>query len=161
MSIHIRLTKPEDTENLKKWLFSGNAIQWFPMINEKEIDDAARIWVSYAKLEAGITAEWEGIACGMANLYIQPYKKLAHQCLFSIIVDHEYRNKGVGAALITHLKHYAKERFKIEVLHLEVYDGNPAIRLYERMGFKKYGQQERFIKDQGRYVTKICMQQTL
>jgi len=56
----------------------------------------------------------------------------------------------------------AKERFKIEFLHLEVYEGNPAIRLYQRLGFEQYGFQRQFVKDEdGKYLGKILMQKYL
>ena len=55
----------------------------------------------------------------------------------------------------------AKEEFHIELLHLEVYEGNPAIRLYERFGFVKYGEHPHFIKEEGRYLSKILMQKLL
>ena len=117
--------------------------------------------VSYYKYHAVLTALWESVPCGIANLYLQPYKKLAHQCLFAIIVDEKYRGKGVGTRLITELMALAKERFKIELLHLEVYEGNPAIHLYERLGFTQYGIHRRFVKDGDRYLSKILMQKSL
>lgn len=161
MSMTIRLTRPdEDTPHLKNWLMEQGVLRWFPMFDEREVDDAVRIWVSYSKLNACFTAEWDGEPCGMANYYLQPYKKLAHQCLFAIIVSEKHRNKGVGTALMQELIDRAKTH-KLEMLHLEVYDGNPAIHLYERMGFVKYGVEPRFIKERGEYISKIMMQRVL
>lgn len=159
--ISIRFTEQEDATFLAKWLSDPVILRWFPMFDDREIEDAVRLWVSYAKLQACLTAEWEKTPCGMANLYLQPYKKLAHQCLFSIIVDEEHRNKGVGKALLEDLMKLAKEKFRIEILHLEVYQGNPAIRLYERLGFKEFGEQTHFIKDKGEFIGKIMMEKAL
>jgi RimJ/RimL family protein N-acetyltransferase len=159
--IHIRDTVMEDAPHLTKWLTDPLILRWFPMFDEREIEDAVRIWISYSKIGACITADWNGIPCGMANLYIQPYKKLAHQCLFSIIVDEKYRNKGIGTALLEDLMALGKQRFRLEVLHLEVYEGNPAIHLYSRLGFKEFGKQTHFIKDKGEYIGKILMERAL
>ena len=71
------------------------------------------------------------------------------------------RGKGVGKALVEQLMKHAKEKFKIEILHLEVYEGNPAKRLYERLGFTPFGCQTRFIKEDGKYIAKIFMQKKL
>jgi len=131
------------------------------MIDAREIEDSVRIWVGYSRIEAGLTALWNGEPCGMANLYIQPYKKQAHTCLFSVIVKEEMRGKGVGKELLEALMKYAKEKFHIEILHLEVYEGNPAKRLYERVGFTEFGRQSRFIKEEGKYIAKIFMQKYL
>lgn len=161
MTIEIRHAEPEDAPFLKEWLSDPEILRWFPMINEAEIDDSVRIWVSYSRQKAGLTVLIDGKPCGMANLYIQPFQKFAHQCLFSIVVQGEHRGKGVGTALLTALMKLAKEQFNIELLHLEVYDGNPAIRLYERLGFKVYGRHAKFLKVGDKYFDKILMQRSL
>lgn len=156
-----RETLPEDAPPLTQWLSDPNILLWFPMCDAREIEDAVRIWISYAKIGAGITALWNQEPCGMANLYIQPYQKQAHTCLFSIIVKEEMRGKGIGKQLLEQLMKLAKEKFHIEILHLEVYEGNPARRLYERMGFKEFGCQTRFVKENGKYRAKFFLQRPL
>ncbi len=157
----IRLTHADDALPLSQWLSKSDILRWFPMYDVREIEDAVRIWISYSRLHAGLTAEWEGVPCGLANLYIQPFKKLAHTCLFSIIVKEDMRGKGIGKALIDELAKVAKEKFHIEILHLEVYEGNPAKKLYERLGFKEFGFQPKFIKEGDHYIGKIFMEKYL
>jgi RimJ/RimL family protein N-acetyltransferase len=159
--LSFRPTIADDAPFLLQWLSDPKILRWFPMFDPREIEDAVRIWIGYSKIDAGITALYHSQPCGMANLYIQPYKKLAHTCLFSIIVKEEMRGKGVGKQLLEHLMKHAKEKFKIEILHLEVYEGNPAKHLYERAGFKEFGCQTRFIKENGKYIPKIFMQRNL
>lgn len=157
----IRFGEIDDQKYLVDWLLQPNVLQWFPLADLREVEDAARIWVSYSQYQAVLTALWDSVPCGIANLYLQPYKKMAHQCLFAIIVDEKFRGKGVGTKLLQELMVLAKERFKIEFLHLEVYLGNPAIRLYQRLGFTEYGIQRRFVKDGDQYLDKILMQKNL
>ena len=53
----------------------------------------------------------------------------------------------------------AKHTFGIQLLHLEVYEGNPAYNLYYRLGFRKYGKHEKFLKEaDGSYHSKVLMQ---
>lgn len=158
MSVAIRFGEEADQKYLVDWLLQPGVLEWFPLADLREVEDAARIWISYSKYNAVLTSLWDGVPCGIANLYLQPYKKLSHQCLFAIIVDERVRGKGVGTKLIQELMQLAKERFKIELLHLEVYEGNPAINLYRRCGFTEYGAQRHFVKDHGKYLTKILMQ---
>jgi len=157
----VRFTLPEDAPHLQHWLMEPGVLRWFPMINAREVEDAVRVWIGYCKIHAALTVTDKGVPCGMANLYIQPYKKLAHQCLFSIIVGKAYRGQGVGTLLLTELMKLAKEKFHIELLHLEVYEGNPATALYRKMGFVEYGRHSHFIKEDGTYSAKVFMQRNL
>jgi putative acetyltransferase len=161
MTVTIRLAVEEDQPYLVEWLLQPGTLDWFPLEGIREIEDAAKIWLSYTKFGAVLTVLVDGIPAGIANLYLQPYKKLAHQCLFAIIVDEKVRGKGVGTLLMEQLMILAKDHFKIELLHLEVYEGNPAIHLYERLGFERYGIHRRFIKENGGYKGKILMQKKL
>lgn len=136
-------------------------MRWFPLYDIREIEDAARIWMSYAKLNGALTALYQGIPCGTATLYINSYKKLSHQSLFAIIVSGALRGKGIGTKLLSELITLAKTRFQLELLHLEVYEGNPAIHLYRRFGFQEYGCQRHFAKEGTEYLAKIMMEKDL
>jgi len=154
----IRDSIAEDKKYLIQWLNDPKILRWFPMCNYREILDAATIWMSYIEKNGVFTAVIDNTPVGIANLYVPMYKRLEHQCLFAIIVDEKYRNKGIGSALLKELIKQARERFHIEMLHLEVYKGNPAIRLYERFGFIQYGIHKRFFKEiSGEYLDKIMM----
>ena len=157
----IRFAEESDQKYLIEWLLQPGVLEGFPLNDLRGIEDAARIWVGCAEHNEVLPALWDGVPCGIANLYLQPYQKMSHQCLFAIIVDEKFRGKGIGAKLLRELMTLAKERFKLELLHLEVYQGNPAINLYKRLGFKEYGIHRRFMKDKGRYLDKILMQKNL
>lgn len=160
--IEIRKSKHEDVKYIIEWLKDPETLQWYPMFNDREIDDAADFWISFVKDGAVLTAYYDNEAVGIVNLYLQPYQKLSHQCLMAIIVKNGFRGKGVGTKLIQAIEKLAKEEFNIKFLHLEVYENNPAIRLYERQGFVKYGEHKHFIKNlDGSYLSKICMQKQL
>jgi len=160
-SIEVRPTEPSDAPFLTRWLLVPGILRWFPMGDAREVEDSVRLWMQCAEKGSALTATWDGVPCAMSNLYIQPFKKLSHQCLFAIIVDEQYRGKGVGTTLLEALMKRAKEKFGIELLHLEVYQENPARHLYERMGFKRYGEQLHFIKEDSTYRSKILMEKEL
>jgi len=157
--LSIRLSTEEDKPYLTQWLTDPEVLPWFPLNNAREIEDAVKIWVGYKDQQAAFTICSDGIPCGMAVLYVHRYKKLKHQSLFAIIMDKKFRGKGIGGMLIEHLKRIGKEQFGLEILHLEVYEGNPAKKLYDRLGFEEYGRQHAFLKESnGIYRTKINMQ---
>jgi putative acetyltransferase len=158
LTLSIRPSKEEEASILTTWIAQPDDLRWFPMTDQREIDDAVRIWAGYARMGAAFTAEYEGKIAGMAVLYLQPYQKMSHHCLFAIVVDAKHRNLGIGKALIEHFEKVARDQFHIEIIHLEVYENNPAIHLYERLGFKEYGRHPRFLKENGKYICKILMQ---
>ena len=158
----VRYTHPTDGDHLKEWLMDKSVASWFPMANEAEITDAVYRWISFHRVESSITVEKDGKVCGIATLYLQAYQKLIHQSEFGIIVAPEFRNQGIGTFLIKSLMRLAKEKFRIELLHLQVYAENPAIHLYKRMGFREFGRQSHWIKEpDGRYVARIFMERFL
>lgn len=161
MKTEVRISALEDTSYLSAWLNDASVLRWFPMADAREVEDSVRMWTGYIRLKSALTICADGRPVGMANLYISPFQKLAHQCLFSIVIDEGYRGRGLGTILMEKLMQFAKEEHKIEILHLEVYDGNPAIGLYKKMGFKEYGRHPHFIKLDSGYVDKVLMQREL
>lgn len=160
--VEIRYTELADAKYLKQWLSDPSVARWFPMYDQVEIDDATNRWISFYRYKCSLTAVKDGIPCGLTTLYLQPYRKLAHQCEFGIIVSPEMRGQGVGTLLIQSLMQLAKQNFRIELLHLQVYEQNPAMRLYERLGFREYGRQTHWIKEgDGVYVGRVFMERFL
>lgn len=159
--VQVRYTEPGDSKYLKEWLSEPGVQSWFPMYDEIEVDDAVLRWIAFYRYKCSLTVTKDGVPCGIATLYLQPYRKLAHQCEFGIIVGENYRNLGIGTYLLNSLMQLAKQKFKIELLHLQVYADNPAIHLYRRFGFKEFGRQECWIKENDRYVARMFMERFL
>jgi len=157
----IRYTTPQDAEYHKNWLSDPKVYNAFPMEGEEEVEDAVRRWISFSRMRASLTAEMDSQPVGIATLYLQTYKRLVHQTEFGIIIDENYRNKGIGSFLLGSLLEFAKSQFNISLIHLQVYQDNPAIRLYTRFGFKEFGRQNHWVKDQDQYVGRIFMEREI
>ena len=54
--------------------------------------------------------------------------------IYRLYIDENYRNLGIGENVINQLIQIAKDMGRD--LELDVYGDNPAIHLYEKMGFK-------------------------
>jgi len=164
--VSIRYTVPQDGEWLHRWLMDPSVREAFPMLGSQEVDDAVRRWISFSRSRASLTVEMDGRPVGIATLYVQLYKRLVHQSEFGLIVDENYRNKGIGSYLLASLMKLAKLHFHIELLHLQVYQGNLAMRLYEKFGFREFGRQTHWIKEvedteEQKYVGRVFMERFL
>jgi RimJ/RimL family protein N-acetyltransferase len=159
--LELRYTVMEDAEPLREWLMEPGVLRAFPMIDLPEVEDSIKHWIGFCRYKSSLTAIYNGKPAGIATLCLMPYKKLIHQCLISIIVGEEFRDKGIGTVLMNNLCHLAKNYFKIEVLYLEVYEGNKAISLYKRFGFRECGFQKHFMKENGEYIGKVVMERVL
>src|SRR3989339_30555 len=99
----LRLTEEGDAAYIKKWLSDSSVLRWFPLVEEREIDDAVKIWIGYVKQKSSLTALWNGVPCGSAVLNLQFFQKLSHTCLLTILVEESKRGLGIGTALLSAL----------------------------------------------------------
>jgi len=159
-NIEIRLTVKEDLIHLKEWFREPGMLRWFPIIDNREINDATDRWLHFCNYKCSYTASYNGVPCGVAALYLTPYKKLVHQCEWGIILSSEYQHMGVGKVLSEALFKLAKDTFDIEMLHLQVYEGNAkAQKFFKKIGFKEFGRQTHWIKEgPGKYRGRIFME---
>ena len=56
--------------------------------------------------------------------------------IYRFYIDEEYRNLGIGQQVLYEIKNIAKDMNRD--VELDVYGDNPAIHLYERLGFKEH-----------------------
>lgn len=101
----------------------------------------------------------EGQLIGNATLLRESGKKMMHRAnIVAVYVTPSVRGNGVANSLIKELLDYAQEWGGIEQLYLTVSSHNrPAIRLYERFGFEKYGTELRALKSGDVYTDEDLM----
>ncbi len=159
--LDIRYTQLTDEQPLKEWLKEHGMLQWFPMTEEKEVDDAAQAWISFSRWSCSLTCILDNVPCAIGTLFLMPYRKVAHHCLFKMIVDPKQQRRGIGTFLLKNLKHLAKNYFRLQILHMEVYEGNSIVFLLQKQGFRQFAKQERFVKDGERYRARLLFESYL
>jgi RimJ/RimL family protein N-acetyltransferase len=159
--LDIRYTRVFDVSYLRQWLNDPKVLRFFSMSTEQEIEQAISCWMNFARYNASLTAVIDRVPCGIATLFLPPYKKVSHHCLFKICVDPKYQRKGVGSALIKNIKHLAKTQFHFESIDAEVFDENPLIPLLKKFDFHEFARQEFFIKAKDRYFARVLLGATL
>lgn len=106
-----------------------------------------------------LVAEFEKRLVGVLDFHGQDLKRLSHTGYFGISVAKEFRDIGVGRALIFCLLDWAKDHPNIEKINLSVLASNERARgLYTSMGFYEEGRRLDQIKlASGFYVDEILM----
>ena len=109
--------------------------------------------------EAQLVALLEGKIVGSAGVEsIGNKMKIKHRCSFGVSVSKAYWGMGIGKALtlssIECAKNAGYSQMELEV----VKDNYKAISLYEKLGFVKYGENEKgFLNREGKYQSLVLM----
>jgi len=154
----LRYTHLDDGPALRSWLEAAHMLDWFPMSTPIEVDNALQVWLGFCRLNSSLTATYEGSPCAVGTLFLMPYRKVAHHCLFKIIVAPEFQRRGIGTAILRNLKHLAKNFFHLELMHIEFFTGNPIEALLKKERFREFARQEHFVKQGDRYWGRILME---
>jgi len=155
--LNIRLSVESDMEHWKHWVADPDVLRWFPFTSEDEIERAARYVFSFLPRQGVLTAECDGQPCGIAGLVLPEYRKTMHQATFSIIVAESHRNLGVGSLLFEALLVAGKSRHGLRLILLDVFEGNPARSLYQRIGFVDFGFQPFYSNMDGKFLGRHLM----
>jgi RimJ/RimL family protein N-acetyltransferase len=119
-----------------------------------------RITKSQDSSQGILLMAWDGNkAISMANLTRGMKKRNRHVGSLGISILPEYRNLGLGTAMMQYLIEWAQGDTVLEKLTLGVYTDNfPAIKLYQKLGFQEEGRQSREMKNaDGSYKDLILM----
>lgn len=154
--LDIRYSNQNDLVFLEKWLKDPDNNKWFPFSSEKEIEDSSKNWISFYKYKASLTGVLNNQVCAIGTIFLMPYRKLAHHALFYLIVDKDYRSKGIGTDMLNNLINLGKNYFKLESLYTEVYEGCPMIELLKKNNFEEFAYQPMYVREKSdKYLARI------
>jgi len=109
--------------------------------------------------ETMLVAETSKGIVGWIVFFSQNRIRLSHTGSFGMMIDKDFRDKGIGKLLIEGLLDWAESNPLIEKVSLGVFSTNErAIALYKKMGFIEEGRKiKEFKMDNGEYVDDILM----
>ncbi len=90
---------------------------------------------------------------GVIGLYQEKQLKAKHKCnIWGMYVQSDCRQKGIGRALLREAIDHIKDRLKCLIANITVESNNiSAIKLYESMGFKLWGNEPKAMCWNGQY----------
>jgi RimJ/RimL family protein N-acetyltransferase len=105
-----------------------------------------------------LVAEYENQIIGNIDLTGSRRKIMEHTALIGMGMLKEWRNSGLGTALLATTIEWAKQNTILELIWLQVYTENKVgLRLYQKFGFKENGIIEKFFKRNGKYFDNLTM----
>ena len=167
MTQTIRYAKPGDAAALVElasavggepegWMLSGRA--WRSVAEERRYLRALRGNSNGAVL----VADAGGTVVGRLSISRDPHPASLHVADFGLMVAADYRNQGIGTALLTAAEGWAR-RGGVSKLELHVFPHNVrAISLYEKLGYEHEGfRRAHYRRPDGRFVDAILMAKPL
>jgi RimJ/RimL family protein N-acetyltransferase len=160
MSIAIREARLDDAEQLIGHITAiadepGSQILLWPGELQLTIEDE-RKWINAnlgAENSTLLVAKSEGKIVGVLSCKGGEQKGTRHTTTLGISVHKDWRNQGVGRALMERAIVWAKGTGVIKRIQLEVMAGNASgIHLYEKLGFEKEGLRRRGMFKYGEYL---------
>ncbi len=170
--IRIRSISRNDLNKVDKFLDFVNSL----------VDENAMIFMKYKKTfaeekswlwekiksverseEVALIAEGENEIVGITSISSHTETE-DHVGELSIAIKDGYRGFGLGGELTKEILKEAKERLKVtpKVVRLSVFSNNdPAIKLYEKMGFKVVAKIPKQIQYEGRLLDEVVMMKEL
>jgi len=111
-------------ENYPEWFFEDHLRNWGKAFYVAEVPEAGVVGYVMTRVEHGV------------GVVVKGFVKRGH--IVSIAVLPEYRRRGIGTRLMQAAMRSLKEEYGAREVYLEVRVSNtPAIRLYEKLGFRK------------------------
>jgi RimJ/RimL family protein N-acetyltransferase len=153
----IRFSEQGDLSFLSSCFSVEGASDDFPF-GANEAEEALKNWIGFSKFKASLTGTLQNLPCAIGTLFLMPYKKVAHHCSFYLIVAPEHRRKGIGTSMIRNLLHLAKTRFRLESVHVELYEPSLLMPILKKLDFVEFARQENFVHIDGCVRPRILME---
>ncbi len=162
--IQVRSLKKEDAQGLidlkLSYIKHTKSLPMYLDEYKNKEEDEAQLIKKYN--ESGnsilIAATINGQLIGNLDLSGSARRKMGHTAMLGMGIHENWRNKGLGAALISAAIDWAADSSDLEIIWLDVYANNDlGFNLYKKMGFTILGTIKGFFKEGNNYYDKIHM----
>ncbi|MEK3880718.1 GNAT family N-acetyltransferase [Paenibacillus sp. FSL M7-0420] len=164
--MYIRTLTPPDAESYRALRLQSLQLHPEAFLSSYESEVKLSIETTRIRLDSsdehftlGAFLDGEQQLAGMATLFRESRPKVQHKAnVYAVYVDPVARKHGVGRALMLELIARAKAAPGLELLTLTVTSNNaPAKRLYESLGFIRYGTEPKAMKLGSEYLDEDLM----
>lgn len=140
-------------EQARAWRNQRDVFKWCRQ--SKLITDVEQAqWFETQRKDASIRMflmkESEGNAVGVCGLTSLDF--MNRRAEFSLYIDPKKQNRGLGEMGLKSLLNHGFYDLGLNVIWGETFDGNPALKLFERLGMKVEGVRRDFYYKEGRFI---------
>ncbi len=153
----IRFTEEGDYDFLSRWVSVEGGSDPFPFAPDEK-EGSLKNWIAFSQIASSLTGTWKGVPCAISTLFLMPYKKVAHHCSFYLLVDPAYRRQGIGASMLKNILHLGKTKFRLESVHVELFEPSDLLPLLEKVGFQLFARQENFMHWNGKERARLLLE---
>ena len=157
--MEIRQLTPEDAERYFEHRREALESEPLAFLSSPEDDLASSVDAVRELLDRGPESVVFGALVGddlvgSVGIYREPKRKARHRAhIWGMYVTQAHRRQGAARALMLAALDHARGRPGVVQVHLGVTEGaHAARRLYESLGFRRWGTEPRYLQHRGRYV---------
>ncbi len=166
--ITVRAPEEKEAQNLmdlkRGYIKNTSTLPWTLEEYPKDIGNELKLIEEYRESTNSILliAEYEGELIGNLDITGSKRLKMAHTGMVGMGIKEDWRNQGLGKALMECAIEWAKNNSEIEILWLDVYASNElGYNLYKNTGFEVSGIIKGFFKEENGYMDKVQMYQRI
>lgn len=160
----IRQAQIEDAENLLNCIKTYIPQSEFIPKLEEEIKltvEQEKDWINSFLIYDNsllLVAEYENQIIRNIDLTGNRRKIMEHTAVIGMGMIEEWRNTGLGSALMSQIINWAKQNPILELIWLQVYSKNTlGLSLYKKMGFQENGIIKNYFKYENKYFDNLTM----
>ncbi|MDO4535450.1 MAG: GNAT family N-acetyltransferase [Clostridium perfringens] len=99
----------------------------------------------------------DGEIISVSQVYNVEGERIKHNCEIAISVKKKYWRNGIGTIIMKELIDFAKEKNKKNICLTVNGSNHQAIKMYEKFGFKKIGENKEYYKVNNKFYNRILM----
>jgi RimJ/RimL family protein N-acetyltransferase len=138
-----RLFQWRNNLNLFKWFRQNDLLTWenhCAWMRSHQTDQSVKMYmVNYDGMHIGV--------CGLTSIDL-----INQRAEFSLYIEPDHHGKGHGANALKLLLWHSFNAYPYHTIWGEVFDGNPALKVFESVGFKKDGLRRDFYFRDGKFI---------
>jgi diamine N-acetyltransferase len=146
----IRPLEREDLEWVRLERNRPECRMWFRqdhLISKEEQEK----WFATTDMKSFMVGDREGVVA-LSHLDL-----IARKCEFSIMITPENRCKGLGTIALRELLDHAFNDLNMNMVYSDVFEDNPALKLYDQLGFRRYGKLPNWYWKDGKYINSVVI----